>query len=409
MAKFKKNKKLEQQENKNELEALNIRRQWVKDHFILVPNTTTPKDLNNYQKLIVLRRPQGEQRVIVDFSLTQSEVSRLHNESLVSDIIDINNNQDILRIIPTNVNTKEKYVNNDFTDEEIKEIFEALNDGLSDVAISDTSEFFDVNNSIFKLEDESIKIVDLNFNENNLKKFDLDVDDIDNVKFVTDDIKRIRSSWNKIDDFLVETTDLENRKNPIEFDYLDSKQYVPKPQLLFRNFYNFYSNKNDKYDQIENKSIFYSINDEKYKKENFINQQSQNDEFKNEDLTNNLENNTINNFVKFESEDPSIIANNDRQLDINATSDTNYLHELEQPKTLSFFKNNVNDLNKNLFSGKRLEKHIKFYNKNLSDDYDRHNRILLNSKKNVSYKYKKVIVNKKKKMYFLRKTPIFLK
>ncbi|QHG90267.1 hypothetical protein [Malacoplasma iowae] len=47
---------------------------WMRHDYILVDNNISPKDLKPYQRLIVLRKPTGEQKCVVDVSLPYEEL-----------------------------------------------------------------------------------------------------------------------------------------------------------------------------------------------------------------------------------------------------------------------------------------------------------------------------------------------
>lgn len=392
----KKNNIQEEQEQQLLIEnALKNRDSWIKNYFIVVPNSITPKDLKKYQKLIVLRKPEGEQRVVVDFSLTDSETERMHFESLNNDMIDINT-KDVLRIIPTNLDTKELHKDTIIKDEDIDEIYKILTESTDEFRkMEDNSD--ELNNTLLRMSDDKVKIINDNFFNASALNQDKDVDDIDSVVINTDEQKQLRETWSDVDDFISHEDEVEKRVNGIDTYNGDfPKDYCPEIQPLFRNFIEtdfFDLNKYEEktYESFDEKSI----NEYPNYDANINMDVNQNDEMS-EEYNENVE---IYSFddddeIHQEHENPEILVSN---YEDNTTKMSDYLAnnqvkfdaqdvEQDQPNTVvSFFKNNVTPTPIQPTGMGHIPKHIKFY------------------KTTRDVKYEKVILNKKKKMYTYRK------
>lgn len=417
MFKLKKNKQVQDEVVKNQM-SFRKRDSWVKRHFIVVPNTTTPSQLTEYQKLIVLRKPDGEKRVVVDFSLTDAELDRLHNESLETDNVDLFD-KNIFRIIPTNINTKEIFDSKKISSDEIEEINQIL--------ISSSEEFskFDKNldveeyNSILRMNDKDVKIIDDSFYKPSDSSTVSEIDDIDSVVIKTDEQKALRETWKSVDEFLIEREEIEIRKKSCHVldndEFVDKENYVPSPQPLFRNFVDSeffeiaaYDAKkdplnqsvfSDTYDSVEKEFITSKIDADSERHsdlETSINQVEQPEIHENSDLseTSSSEVHEINSEAYANHEDPELIVSNeidaakgmqDYVQPINDEIENYNNNESDQQTVLSFFKNPVSIPTNYGGEGQHIRKHIKFY------------------KSSRDYKYEKVMLNKKKKMYTYRK------
>lgn len=375
---------------------------WIKRDYILVPNDTKPSDLKEYQKLIVLRKPEGEQRCIVDYSLPFHEVDKLHLDSL-ENTVDLKTDlfdKNLKRIIPTYLNTKE--VDDDLNNTDWDEIT------YSSKSIREASDLFRIADEEFahalvKVPNKEIPIIRLdeengqvlltkleihNYerqedltklnipkregNENNAIE-EIEIDDIDGVDILTEKDLEIRDTWSEVDYYFESKEKVEKRKIYSDVDLTLSPFYVPKVQPLFRNFIdvNFHTDDvlgklkgNDTTLYEQDNDVFISENEdpviEKY-----------NDEFV--DFSENAT-----------SEEPEMIIG-DLAIDNSPIS-------IEQPKVLSFFKNEVSTNNKGSFGqSEHINKHSKFYNAK-------------NSSNGRNIKYEKIVLNKKRGIFNIRRT-----
>lgn len=386
---------------------------WVKSHFIVVPNTTTPNDLTDYQKLIVLRKPEGEQRVIVDFSLTDAETNMLHNESLENDVVNIDD-KNLLRIIPTDLNTKEKESYDNLSDEEIEKMSAILRANSEEFKEFDKTEEKEEYESILRLDDKNVRIVDDSYYKP-VNDFDSGFEDIDSIVIPTDEQKELRETWKDVDQYILEEEEIEKRKqNKYVMDPTKPYDYVPGPQPLFRNFidtdffdiskYNLDKDTLEKpliggypkYDENESEFFGTDTNVEEYS----IAQLPKVPTYSELD-----EPIDINDESQIVNEDPEIVISS-QQMDKEDKKQiqkqmNDYVNEsvsvvatnkvepevIEQPTVLSFFKNKVSAPSTHTGSVQHSNKYIKFYNTN--DER--------------KYKYEKVILNRKMKMYTYRK------
>ncbi|MDE6894236.1 MAG: hypothetical protein K2J02_02540, partial [Malacoplasma sp.] len=195
---------------KNEIQEEEIitRDEWLKRDYILVPNETTPNDLTNYQKLIVLRKPEGEKRCIVDFALSFDDVDKLHYESQFQDVDIYDKN--FKRLIPTYLNTKEIDDDVDNTDEEeIRSVSRTLAETADEFKLSDSElkdsllSYEEIEVPILRVEEKSGKIFQakldlLNKKRENTTPKNNEVDDIDGVDILTEDDYAIRQEWSEV-------------------------------------------------------------------------------------------------------------------------------------------------------------------------------------------------------------------
>ena len=107
-------KKIKQEEN------LVVDDDWMRHDYILVDNNISPKDLKPYQRLIVLRKPTGEQKCVVDVSLPYEELKKLQEEVNTKGYANILDDQ-ITRIIPSEYEYS-KYYEHKITEEKAENI-----------------------------------------------------------------------------------------------------------------------------------------------------------------------------------------------------------------------------------------------------------------------------------------------
>ena len=397
---FKLGQKKKDLKNENEQLVVVKKDNWIKRHFIVVPNTTTPAHLKEYQKLIVLRKPEGEKRVVVDFSLTDEQLDKLHYQSLESDYIDLND-KDIFRIIPTNINTKEIDDSSKLSHAEIEELNSILSSSAEEFRKFDRPELDEEYVSIFRMEDKNVKIIDDSFYK--AKKDDgfplnHDCDDIDSVVIKTDEQKELRETWKDVDKFLSEREEVENRlKGETNKNVVEQTDYIPGPQPLFRNFVDTDFFKIPAYNSEDdplNREIIPRYESYDESKEEYINKTFENDHivYEAKDANDTIEVSDAYETTSGEHEDPELVSTNM----LNETKNmSDYIQEvpnsenvesIEQPVTLSFFKNKVSSTPSVVSGGgQHIPKHLKFY------------------KSDREFRYEKVILNKKKKMFMYRK------
>lgn len=105
---------------------------WMRPDFIIVSKDFSPKELKPYQRLIVLRKPTGEIRCIVDKSLSYSEIARMQQKIDQVGYIDVNSNE-FTRIIPHDFKAaSEKVFDIESNDEETKEVVNEIKQLLDD-------------------------------------------------------------------------------------------------------------------------------------------------------------------------------------------------------------------------------------------------------------------------------------
>lgn len=389
--------KEEEQEQLMIENALKNRDSWVKNYFIVVPNNVTPKDLTKYQKLIVLRKPDGEQRVVVDFSLTDEETQRLHFESLNSDTIDLKD-KNTFRIIPTNLNTKEVEDSHSIREDEIEHVSKILVQSAEEFRKHEIEQESEI--TFLRMNDKNVKVInDRFFNSDSSNFYDKDVDDIDSVVIETEESVKLRETWKNVDDFIMEENEIERRKMS-SYDEQENheelpKDYCPNIQPLFRNFIDldFFNIDNN----VEENEITFDdskINEyPKYDVDISVDEEVEDKHKLNPSREIGVELYNFDDDIETEQENPEILVSNldepkkmgdylsQQQQHLNESVET----QQEQENTVvSFFKNNVtpNPINTNMG---HIPKHIKFY------------------KTTRNVRYEKVILNKKKKMYTYRK------
>ncbi|MDE5767608.1 MAG: hypothetical protein K2H56_03590 [Malacoplasma sp.] len=392
---------------KNEIQEEEIitRDEWLKRDYILVPNETTPNDLTNYQKLIVLRKPEGEKRCIVDFALSFDDVDKLHYESQFQDV-DIYD-KSFKRLIPTYLNTKEIDDDVDNTDEEeIRSVSRTLAETADEFKLSDSElkdsllSYEEIEVPILRVEEKSGKIFQAKLDLLNKKREKTtpknnEVDDIDGVDILTEDDYAIRQGWSEVDDYIETEESIERRELYSDVDQTLSPFYVPKIQPLFRNFIDidFSDMKTEKFNQAK---TLYDFENSDFSTESSDNV---NQEIENIEITD------VQEMVDVQNEDPEIIFeqqpevietaevvqenNGDPEIILGDIEESlpEEVSVIEQPKILSFFKNEVVASSRMGYGqNEHIEKHSKFFR---------------GETRNV--KYQKFILDKKRKIYNIRK------
>lgn len=357
------------------------RDEWLQRDYILVPNETTPDDLTEYQKLIVLRKPEGEKRCVVDYSLSFNDVDRLQQDSIIgeADLFDEN----LKRVIPTYLNTKKNDFDLDNLDEnELSEMSLTLKETFNELKLTE-ADFQEVSireykkdipilktdnligkvlkdkMTIFQYEQEKRKQA-IQRDQNKVP----DVDDIDGVDILTDFDLEIRDTWKDVDAYFEREESIEKRLRITDEDATLSPFYVPKIQPLFRNFIdvNFSEMK-----QASSLTSIYETAQEWYEDKAGM---------YTDEITSDGEEQFID-LNKRVSEDPEIVMN-----DIFGEQESEVI---EQPKTLSFFKNEVT-ANRGYHSPAEHDpKYVQFY------------------KSNRNFVYEKVILDKKRGIFNIRK------
>lgn len=374
---------------------VDIAQDWLKDNYIVVPNWTKPSQLTKYQKLIVLRQPEGEKRVVVDFSLTQSEKERLHNESIEGNIVDLND-ENIFRMIPTSINTKEIEDANFLSKKEIEAIYNDLSSTSQEFELIQNDVVLDQEKipTILRMEDKDIRIIDDTYYRENFEHpiFKASENNDSEFGFIeTDERRELRESWSNIDKYIEIREEIDDRLKNKYQDFQDNpKEYIPKVQPMFRNILDVkvYDNEQEQENignSEEDNLIEITINNSNNEIFNELKYEERHEYSDNEG---NYQNST------HENDDPEIIVDN---LD-KTQSLSNYVEDIsfendsddvvDQPKELSFFKNTADVSIRTNYSVNRNRKYIKFY------------------KSDREFKYQKVKLNRKKKMYMIKKTLI---
>ncbi len=381
-----------------------IRDEWLKRDYILVPNETTPNDLTNYQKLIVLRKPEGEQRCIVDFALSFNDVDKLHYESQFKDVDIYDKN--FKRLIPTYLNTKEIDDDVDNTDEdEIRIVSRTLTETADEFKLSDSElkdsllDYEEIEVPVLRVDDKSGKIFQAKLNLLNEKRQNKniiknsEIDDIDGVDIPTEDDYEIRQEWSEVDYYIETEESIERREKYSDVDQTLSPFYVPKIQPLFRNFIDVDFSEMGNNEKIKDSKNLYDLNKVTNSNEQLndeINQESDNAEIVG--LDNNYENEEPEIYFEQQPEEnANLIQNNNGDPEIILGDIEEVLPEevtvVEQPKILSFFKNEVVASSRMGYGqNEHIEKHSKFF-----------------KTENRNIKYEKVILDKKRKIYNIRK------
>lgn len=184
-------KKIKQEEN------LVVDDDWMRHDYILVDNNISPKDLKPYQRLIVLRKPTGEQKCVVDVSLPYEELKKLQEEVNTKGYANILDDQ-ITRIIPSEYEYS-KYYEHKITEEKaenISSMFSSTSDKEFDEINEQNLPLGVPQASIISLKDDSINITLVDYNP--VEK-DPEVDNIDDVKIVIPSEDR-NADWDKIEE-----------------------------------------------------------------------------------------------------------------------------------------------------------------------------------------------------------------
>ncbi|MDE6429095.1 MAG: hypothetical protein K2K18_01130, partial [Malacoplasma sp.] len=290
-------------------------------------------------------------------------------------------------------------------EEEIRTVSRTLAETADEFKLSDSElkdsllNYEEIEVPILRVEEKSGKIFQakldlLNKKRENTTPKNNEVDDIDGVDILTEDDYEIRQKWLEVDDYIETEESIERREAYSDIDQTLSPFYVPKIQPLFRNFIDidFSDMKNSKFEQPK---TIYDFNNENFTTElNEVESQ----EIENLELVNpNIENE--NPEIIFEQQ-PEVIEtaevvqenNGDPEIILGDIDESlpEEIAVIEQPKILSFFKNEVVASTRMGYGqNEHIEKHSKFFR---------------GETRNV--KYQKFILDKKRKIYNVRKVLI---
>lgn len=360
MALFKKNKKENNDLNQYEQE-MPIDDGWIRDDYILVNNKTRAKDLKPYQRLVVLRKPDGEQKCIVDNSLSYRELKRIQGIINEKGYVDIND-ESITRIIP-----------NEYKTEGYKSLFSQeqaiiMNDVMNEIKpelYSDHEVKLDDNVPIIKFQDANIKITTKSKNVSSKNSVE-DVDIIDSVDiYIPHEERNIK--WD--DEYELY---LDNER--VSYDNSDENPYD-------------YEN----YDYSEQDNQEFQYSNEGHYEEEFNHEQYQNDESlqQEEYAPEYYESDSVNQYDAHQPENVYVDDSNQDYVEnvdyVDTALETNQY--IEQPKetVTSFFKNEV-ELNQNS-NQQRGRNYYKFYEDNNTNPIE---RVVFNKKINMFTMRKKI-------------------
>lgn len=360
----KKNNDVVLDEEINEIPKNHIKDDWVRSDYILVSNKTSAKDLKPYQRMVVLRKPTGQQKYIVDKSLPYGEIKKLQNLIEKRQPVDINSSK-IKRIIPNEYKTYEEIDNDSIINyEDDLNVLKDLNSGEFNEHLVDNEI-----TSLLKLEDDFSRI--------SLKsKTDIsgvnDVEIIDSVKiYIPHEERKIK--WDTIDGDQVDDGINELIKNQdnevLEENYNDN--------LVLESDYEIYNQANQSdYDNngepIASDEVFLT-NEE-------------------ESLYENYETNLIQDELYLNSEenqgevvsDYQVVEEQEKDYDGEILTTNTYVEKPKQTIT-SFFKNEIEISDYAIQDQQRRNNYYRFYN-------DTNNMPM-----------EKVVLNKKANMFTMRR------
>lgn len=339
---------------------------WVRSDYILVSNKTSAKDLKPYQRMVVLRKPSGQQKYIIDKSLPYSEIKKIQSLIEKRKPVDINSNK-IKRIIPNEYKTYEEISDDDILVNEYENDLKVL----KDLNVGEFNEHLVDNEitSLLKLEDDYSR-VSLK-SKNNISGVS-DVDIIDSVKiYIPHEERKIK--WNTIDgkeideeiNKLVENESTEFVEEPINLSEND--------ELPLDSNYEIHNNELEENsnidDEIVNDEVF--ANNEEPIYENYESNLSQ------DDLQVSENNYDVNDEYQF-------VENQEKDYDGEILTTDTYVEKPKQTIT-SFFKNEIEISNYAIQDQERRNNYYGFYN-------DTNNMPM-----------EKVVLNKKLNMFTMRK------
>lgn len=339
---------------------------WVRSDYILVSNKTSAKDLKPYQRMVVLRKPSGQQKYIIDKSLPYSEIKKIQILIEKRKPVDINSNK-IKRIIPNEYKTYEEISDDDILVNEYENDLKVL----KDLNVGEFNEHLVDNEitSLLKLEDDYSR-VSLK-SKNNISGVS-DVDIIDSVKiYIPHEERKIK--WNTIDgkeideeiNKLVENESTEFVEEPINLSEND--------ELPLDSNYEIHNNELEENsnidDEIVNDEVF--ANNEEPIYENYESNLSQ------DDLQVSENNYDVNDEYQF-------VENQEKDYDGEILTTDTYVEKPKQTIT-SFFKNEIEISNYAIQDQERRNNYYGFYN-------DTNNMPM-----------EKVVLNKKLNMFTMRK------
>lgn len=339
---------------------------WVRSDYILVSNKTSAKDLKPYQRMVVLRKPSGQQKYIIDKSLPYSEIKKIQSLIEKRKPVDINSNK-IKRIIPNEYKTYEEISDDDILVNEYENDLKVL----KDLNVGEFNEHLVDNEitSLLKLEDDYSR-VSLK-SKNNISGVS-DVDIIDSVKiYIPHEERKIK--WNTIDgkeideeiNKLVENESTEFVEEPINLSEND--------ELPLDSNYEIHNNELEENsnidDEIVNDEVF--ANNEEPIYENYESNLSQ------DDLQVSENNYDVNDEYQF-------VENQEKDYDGEILTTDTYVEKPKQTIT-SFFKNEIEISNYAIQDQERRNNYYRFYN-------DTNNMPM-----------EKVVLNKKLNMFTMRK------
>lgn len=366
----KKNNDFVSNENVNEMPLDYNDDGWVRSDYILVSNTTSAKDLKPYQRMVVLRKPSGQQKYIVDKSLPYSEIKKIQNLIKKKQPVDINSSK-IKRIIPNDYKTIEEITDIDSIDNYEKDL--AVLKSLGSNEFSEHLVDNDVK-SLLKLEDDFSRVTLKSKKEITGVN---DVEIIDSVKiFIPHEERRIK--WNTIDGEQIDDAINELIENQ-NIDSINKEEHT-NDEILETNYD---ANSNHTYDASEqNNEISLDENNEEVLYENYDTNLTQDDLYLSD------ENESLDESTIYEEKDY------DGEI---LTTDT-YVEKPKQTIT-SFFKNEIEISDYAIQNEQRHNNYYRFYNDTNDMPME---KIILNKKANMFTMRKKIdknLIEQKSKKY----------
>ncbi|MBD5446122.1 MAG: hypothetical protein HDR31_02250 [Mycoplasma sp.] len=199
-------------------EEVQIVDSWMRENFIPVHPTTSVRMLKPYQRMIILRKPEGEKKCIIDISLPYDEIEKLKeqvSEQRYPNVFDKN----ILRIIPPTSEIEERFKN--ISKSDMEAVAQMLNDisfNGGDIELDEMSvDKIESRNvvPVLKMFDEKVNISLREGEEkHNLSiPVDKDIDNIDGVKIKIPLEEIYNKKWNDFDEYINNINQALNEKD----------------------------------------------------------------------------------------------------------------------------------------------------------------------------------------------------
>lgn len=238
---------------------------WMRSDFIVVSKNFKVKNLKPYQRLIVLRKPEGEVKCVVDKSLPFSEIERIQEKIQRNGHFNINS-KNITRIIPHDYKVQSEKIESDPEEdiETAKLLFE-VETGTNEFSKNEIGENndanFQTNYYIFHMNNEYVVSNPLRKVVPSDQQKKVTVDDVDLIDSIRIKIPHEERSinWNTNDDEVQRFLNLEQQETEtnVQDDGASSSSYYKSADVYQEENKHYEVNDESEITELENKKDEY--------------------------------------------------------------------------------------------------------------------------------------------------------